>query len=463
MWSIPPINWPFSVHLSKLSRPKWSLENADAVVGVFALVSAFLLRRDDGRLDRAELRAYLQRLETATFSSLALDATNHTWQQIESVCNSAATIDRVRELLRPVPESTFYTDWVSRQLNRLLHKACASLPKCDWRAVASRTSKRRQVIYRLKWHSRLQSSPPNNTLTTNVAQSHKSYGPQALIVPVATSDICVASPSDQIYWPRVDDVIHTFSSITASITGSFFDPSNHPLRVDRNLRIIAALSALQRSDLFTLSRLGLDDVVDDLLRDLEKMIEARTGAMRFVCTNTTIEQLEPASWASDRALRRLMLRSADLLAKKPRRLTVHRVFIVQNPKALLDARRFTPFYDTLEENRLAGIDPILFLAAKMPNGCPYSYSDFYCIPDRSVFISVPPAYLLTKVTCIGRQRDIVAYYSEISELLLADADDSNVGHACRWSGGARERLQALLAELSSQRDWASQSRPGQGT
>jgi len=235
------------------------------------------------------------------------------------------------------------------------------------------------------------------------------------------------------------------SRVTGLITGSFSDPSNEFSQ--RNRRLLEYFKAQDASELRGLAFQGLHDVVEALLGDLEHQIAERSRASRFICTNSTVEQLGISSWNEDNAIRRLVTGSRSALVRSGVHLECWRVFIVQNPSDLRGPLKLSLFYSALEENRAIGIHPAVFSAHALPPGYSYRYADFYCIPDRLVFVSVVPVYLLTKFDRSDQDRPVLNYYSELCEHLIESCRWGPDECGFVWQGGIQEDLSDRLKAL----------------
>lgn len=402
-------------------------------VGFVMLHLAAILRESDGWLRRS---AVLDRIRG--------DDTSRNGQvNGRSIHNDLNAHHSVIEMLRHSSEDTFYTEWISRRLNPLLERACRQIPEFQWRAVASRMSKKRGVRYRLEWHARLTNAA--------VQVSTKVENRSSLIAPSMCSTIDSAGQNNWLLpeTPHIESFLDFSTKLMGTLTGSFFDNSNP--RAERNRNIRQLLQSKRSSELRTSARVGLTDVVNELLIDLERQAGNRVTQLRFVCTNTTVEQLGITNWEEEYAIRRLMLGTQKIIINKPVTLDCYRIFIIRAPKFLTASERLAILRNTLEENRMFGVRTILCHASTLPCECPYSYSDLYCVPGRLAFISVVPIYLLSKF-----QRDnfsdrseieMVDYFSHFCEQLISDAQQPNKTRCQFWKGGTEECLKSLLDSL----------------
>ena len=359
--------------------------------------------------------------------------------------------DVVRKLRRK-PESTFRTEIISRVINELLSEACSNAG-LTWRATASLKRKRNSWTYQLKWQGRIRGAKGEAASLNDANSSHvismrlgKEFrGIERQVPPLRLESLADAWEAS---WPAPENLFDTSSSMSGLISGAMFDLSN--TRHTRNRQIEQSLRGHDLHRLHMLARDGLNDVVDELIIDLERHNLPKVNAFRFVCTNTTVEQLGSKSWESERALRRLVSETGRLLSAKSGRFTCTRVFIIRQPSKLLKDGAFESFYNTLEENRRIGVEVIIFLAKFLPPICSYRYSDFYCLSRRFAFVSVTPVYLLRKFRVDGPSTDkvVVDHYTHIGDYFIETADNVNDPFAVRWVGGIQQLLRADLEALS---------------
>lgn len=229
------------------------------------------------------------------------------------------------------------------------------------------------------------------------------------------------------------------------IAGAILDPDNP--YTDRNRQVLDSLKHGQILNNGS-NDSGMKDVVEDLLGDLRKMPSKKGYCGRFVCTNTTIEQLGASSWMENSILRILAKGTQEILNNQSKRVECWRIFIIQDNNLLANESHIVHLYATMEENRHIGIKPAAYLAAAIPPNFPYQYADFYCVPNHTAFVSLTPHYILAKFrSSVKYDRAVVDYVSEMSDLFIQAAQDNNTNFAFEWQGGRIDELQEQVLEL----------------
>lgn len=234
------------------------------------------------------------------------------------------------------------------------------------------------------------------------------------------------------------------SPLSLNISQSFFDLSNPYRHYNKN--IFQSLVDNGADRFSELSTKGLDRVVDELLHDLAKRPSSRRR--RFICTNTTVEALGPSTWHSQHSLRKLASGTRSLLANEYH-TECWRLFVLRDPSAIAKKHSLAHFHATLEDNRAMGVYTAVCSASALEEYIDYHYSDCYCVPGETTFISVTPSYLLSKFESKHTDhKSVVSRYSNCLDDIVLKSTDKNFDGAFFWLGGSSAKLKEKMKQLS---------------
>jgi len=234
----------------------------------------------------------------------------------------------------------------------------------------------------------------------------------------------------------------------AAITHALFATPNPYAELNRTIASLGiTLMAEPRG--WELCHRSFKAIIEELLADLAEYAELRDGVNRLVTTNTSVERVGQQVWNVESGFRSLVSRTAHILANSSASFELWRVFLLRDPRGVVERGEVDTFYATLAENIGIGANVAIASTSAFPEIVPLDFSDFHCVPGRLAFVNVVPTYLAARFEQNrSDDRAIVQCYSHISELLVEGAIN-DAPNCFRWLGGPVAELASRMAAMDS--------------